>query len=175
MKYVVLCILILLYLLVTWRVQEGFKNARTYFLYESGDWEMIKNEITPILEDTEKDRHVVLYGKNQDDSLVQDYLQNTADPGDTGVKIMIEIASSIMRDKPLKEDIFKTLNPKSGDTWAAWTVYTFKQGETESIPTMMPLSSTTKSTSNEDEENDEEDENNTKKDGKKNKNKKQKK
>ena len=171
MKYALLCILVFVYLLVTWRVEEGFKNAKTYYLYESDDWDSMKDEITTILQDTEKDRQVVLYGKNQDNNYVQNYLQDTADPGDVGVKIMIATSSSIFRDKKLKDEILATLNPTSGDMLLAWSVYTFKQGETESTPKMIPIpSSSTQEDAEEDEDVPETDE--PKKDNKKKKKKK---
>lgn len=172
MKYILLWILVLMYLLLTWRFQEGFKNAKTYYLYESDDWESIKNEITPILQDTEKDRHVVLYGKNQDNNYLQDYLQGTADPGDVGVKLMIATSSAIFRDKKLKDEILATLNPTSGDILLSWSVYTFKQGETESTPKMIPIPSSSTQEGEEDAEEDVPETDNSKKDNKKKKKKK---
>jgi hypothetical protein len=138
MKYTLLLILALMYLLLTWRFQEGFKNAKTLYLYETTDWETIKTELKPILEDTDKDRYVVIYGKNQDSNLVKQHLQSVTDPQDVGVKIMIEASSAVFTDQNLKDDMLKTFNPKSGDLLLAYHVYTFKQGEADSVPIKVP-------------------------------------
>jgi len=141
MKYVLLCSLILLYVFITWNVQEGFRNARTYYVYETQDWDDIKEEVAELIDDTTKDRYVVLYLDIPIESSIKKYLQETSDPKDEGVKIMIAISSAVSRNDTLTKDIVSSLHPESEDETQGIKVYTFKKDSTSSTTTIIPSDS----------------------------------